>query len=670
MTPLTEVLPMWLDTVRPLSAAVGYGTLGFAGDLGYEGKRVTVQGRPVVSAISAHAPARVLYRLGGAYGSFRCLVALNDDVPADYSHAHFTVLADGRQVAHEAYVVAGQAPRAIVANVRGAELLELVVTTGHWDWCHAVWIEPEVQVEAVGALPQTIIDCLSRAEITRPEPAPRGRLCVATVASAGFDTLLDDMLGSLVANGRCADALLVVCALGDDAACARVAAKYRATLIPCRARAGLNPASKALLYSIAHVVDAEYFICLDADMLVLDDLRPVLGAVEAAPEGTIYACREGNGHGLQNLGHALEVVYGGCRDDFERLLGHPNGEWAYALVVNDGLFAAGRTAMLALDGVIREMPEAARWVDGHPHIRWRNQFVFNLALARLQCGAELDATYNVQLHAQDVELRFQGARVRAAWRGREPRVLHFSGAGRHKYPEWKGLFASVRDPLVGTGNGDPYADFLIALRAWIARHGVKNLAWTFYGTTDSRDADVRDPGTMPLFGLLHYLFRSNGCVQVLESGTARGVSTACIASAVAHRTGGRVVTFDPYVLPERGDLWQSLPPRMGACIDARTIGSLEGMTAAIAAGERFDAALLDSIHTAEHVWAEFELAQQLVCPGGLIAIHDVRYAHGTVEAALREIEAAGYGVTRLWTAESGVPEDDNLGLAVIENRAR
>jgi predicted O-methyltransferase YrrM len=491
-----------------------------------------------------------------------------------------------------------------------------------------------------------------------------------TVASAGFDTLLDDMLGSLVANGGCPDALLVVCALGEDAACARAAAKYRASLVPCRALAPLNPMSKALLYSIGHAVDADYFICLDADMLVLDDLRPVVGALEAAPDGTIYACREGNGRGLQNLGHALEAVYGGRSGDFERLLGRLNGESAYALVVNDGLFAGGRAAMLALDGVIREMPEAARWVDEHPQIRWRNQFVFNLALARLQCGAELDAAYNVQLHAQDVELRFQGARVRAAWRGREPRVLHFSGAGRHKYPEWKGLFARVSDPLVGTGNGDPYADFLVALRAWIARHGVKSLAWTFYGTTDARDADVRDPGTMPLFGLLHYLFRANGCVQVLESGTARGVSTACIASAVAHRIGGRVVTFDPYVLPERGDLWQSLPPRMGGCIDARTTGSLEGMTAAIAAGERFDTALLDSIHTAEHVWAEFELARHLVCPGGLIVIHDVRYAHGTVEAALKQIEAAGYGVTRLWTAESGVPEDDNLGLAVIENRSR
>jgi cephalosporin hydroxylase len=94
------------------------------------------------------------------------------------------------------------------------------------------------------------------------------------------------------------------------------------------------------------------------------------------------------------------------------------------------------------------------------------------------------------------------------------------------------------------------------------------------------------------------------------------------------------------------------------------------MASALAAGEHYDAALLDSIHTAEHVWAEFELARQLVCPGGLILIHDVRYAHGTVEEALQRIEASGYGVVRLWTAEGGVCEDDRLGLAVIENRCR
>src|SRR5258706_12276717 len=253
-----------LDSVDPVDARVGYGRLGVRGDLGYEGKRVTVGGRPIDSALSAHAPARLLYRLRRRCATFRCHVAMNDDVPADQSHAHFSVLADGHMVAHEAYVRAGEPPRLVTADVTGAELLELVVTTGRWEWCHAVWVAPEVDGEEAAARSSTLVDCLGPAEIDLPAPQPAPRRVIATVASAGFDALLDDLLGSIGANSGCPDVRLAVFALGDDAACARVAAKYRAPLIPCQPRARLNPLSKAGLYSLARVIGAPSFIFLDA----------------------------------------------------------------------------------------------------------------------------------------------------------------------------------------------------------------------------------------------------------------------------------------------------------------------------------------------------------------------------------------------------------------------
>jgi len=94
------------------------------------------------------------------------------------------------------------------------------------------------------------------------------------------------------------------------------------------------------------------------------------------------------------------------------------------------------------------------------------------------------------------------------------------------------------------------------------------------------------------------------------------------------------------------------------------------MQLALDAGETYEAALLDSLHTGEHVWAEFQLATRLVCAGGLILIHDPIYAGGTVHEALGRIQAAGYNVVRLWAAASGEPEDDHLGLAIIENSLR
>ena len=662
---------MYVDSLTLLQTNVGYGDLGMHGSLGYEGGSVSVRRQHYAHALSTHPPARLRFQLNRQFASFNCQVALNDDVPVGASHADFVVVADGREVAIQPYVRAGEPPRPLVANIAGAEQLELVVRTSRWEYCHAVWLDPEVSQTAIVAPNRTLIDCLGRAEIELAQAAPRAEKCIATVVSPGFESLLDDMLGSLCANGGCHDALLVVFALGTNSELERVAAKYRATLFRCRPIIKPNPTSKALLYSIAYVIDAQQFLCLDADMLVLGDLRPVFGAIDACPPHSILACREGNGRGwhrFNDLSHALRTVYGGAERDLARLLLQPNGEGHYSLVVNDGLFAGSRTALLALDQAIRSMPEARQWIDERRDIWWRNQFVFNLVLAHEQCGVELDPVYNVQLNSHDVDFAEVNGRLRAEWDGRPSRVLHFNGLGRHKNPAWRGRFAKVATPLLAEGGGNNYEAFLSALRAWVGRHGLEALAWSFYGTADARNARVRDANTFPLFAALHYLIRANGCVRVLETGTARGISTACLASAVAHRQGGRVVTMDPEDYPGRAELWATLPGHLQACIEARACDSLAGMRAALTAGERYEAALLDSLHEEEHVWAEFQLASQLVCPGGLILIHDATYAGGTVPGALRKIETAGYGVARLWTAEGGTAEDDHLGLAVIENR--
>lgn len=643
---------MYLDSLTPLHSSVGYGSVGTGGELGYEARRVRVRDRDFEHALSTHAPARLTFDLGGRYSAFRCSVALNDDVPAGWGHADFFVHADGRLVASAPSVVAGAGPRELVADVTRAQRLELTVRASRWEYAHTVWLEPLVDD---APLPTTaLIDCLGRAEIVAAALPPAERV-IATVVSPGFEPLLDDMLGSLLANGGCSDARLLVFGVDADAVCEAVVAKYGATLVHCRPLAHVGMMVKAILYSVARAIDARQYLCLDADMLVLRDLSPVFSALDALPARTILACRDTSRPGMRTAGDALRLLYDGGEADAQ-LLGITPGEAAFPLAVNDGIFAGSREAMLALDATIRSMPAAQQWLGATSWVWWRNQFVFNLALARLDAGRELDPSYNVQLHASEATP--------------DARVLHFNGSAKQKYPELRNRYARVAGPLLGRQPGDGYAQFLAALRAWVGVRGIDVLAWSFYGTTDGQSGIVRDASVFPLFATLHYLVRANGCVRVLECGTARGISAACLASAVAHREGGRVVTMDLQAWPDREELWSALPEAMRASIEPRTTGSLEGMQAALDAGERYDAALLDTLHTERHVWAEFELARQLVCPGGLILIHDPLWRGGTVEGALRRIERAGYNVVRLWSSEGGVKEDDELGLAVIENRRR
>jgi predicted O-methyltransferase YrrM len=656
-------VPTRLDTLQPLQSRVGYGRLGTGGSLGYEGKQVTVGGTTFTSALSTHPPARLLYHLGGAATRFRCRVAINDDVAHAASWADFRVVVDGRVVGEAHRVRAGDEPRALEADLTDGFLLELLVSSSNWNYSHAVWLEPELDAVPPEAQRHTIVDPLRRVEIELPPELPEVTRCIATIASPGWEHLLDDLLGSLASNGGCPDARVVVFVIDGGDECERVIAKYRALPVRCRALARTGMASKSALYSVGHVVAARGYVCLDADMLVLDDLAPLFAAIDACPEGSVLACREGNGHHYRDVEDVLQRVYSGRPDDIPRILGHDDADARrYPLSVNDGTFAGSRTALLALDAAIRGMPGAIAWL-AHPRVHWRNQFIFNLALARLRCGVELDERYNIQLNGSDVEVADGAGAPRALWQGRGVRILHANGWGRNKYPQLRGLYSSVSDPLVGRGDGDLYADFLKALRAWVGRYGVPALGYSFHGVLEEDDARVRDPSTFPALALLHYLARASGWARVVETGTARGVSAACLASAVSHRPGARVVSFDPVDYPEREPLWTSLPAAMRACIEQRPVDSLAGMREALERGERYDAALLDSVHTEDHVGAELELALELVEAGGLVLVHDWR-AISAVDAALARAEADGRHVIRLLGGGS-VAEDDRLGLAAV-----
>jgi hypothetical protein len=420
----------YLDSISVEEVSTGWGSLGLNGELGYEGLPVVVQGHRYSHAVSLHPQGRALFRLGGQFSRLSCLVALNDDVRKGASDANFSVWADGRLVAAANRVVAGNLPCLIEADLRRAEVLELSVDSSRITGCHAVWLDPILSAHPSN----TIRDCLGRVEIEVPTLLPWMRRCLVTVVSPGFEELLDGLLSSVEANADCENLFTAVLAVDPAQATLAIAAAHDATVIRCRARRPINSSVKSALYSAARIVPAEQFLCLDADTVVLGGLRSLFAALEVCRPGAVLACADQNRRFYCNLGEALYSTYKGSQADIERFLGGSCREHETEFVANDGLFAAGRNAMLALDSTIRSMPGAPEWVDANS---LRNQFLFNLAIARMRCGVQLDDQYNLQLHAQDVDLAWRGGRVQARWRGRPVRVLHFNSHGRSKHLEWK-----------------------------------------------------------------------------------------------------------------------------------------------------------------------------------------------------------------------------------------
>jgi lipopolysaccharide biosynthesis glycosyltransferase len=237
------------------------------------------------------------------------------------------------------------------------------------------------------------------------------------------------------------DAAIAVLIQDDDADCVRTARKYDAIPITCYSDQQPGIRLKTALYAAHEVVDASEYLLIDADTLVVGDLRPLFFATRACPEDRVFICKDTT-VGTRSLGEALKSVYAGGRGDSE-LLGIRETEAAYPLVVNTGVIAAGRAAMEAMARVLREVAESGRaWERHKPECTWREQFLYNLVLARRKCAIELDGSYNVQLLHEDVLVESGSQRPIATWRGRPARVLHFNGpSGRAKYPRLQNMFA-------------------------------------------------------------------------------------------------------------------------------------------------------------------------------------------------------------------------------------
>jgi glycosyltransferase involved in cell wall biosynthesis len=433
----------YLCDEKPVLASVGYGEVGVAGDLGYEHKAVSVLGRPFAHAISAHAVSRLQYKVGPNETEFRSLVAINDDVSMDATAADFMVLCRGVVIGVAKDVRPHETPRLIVAPLEGCEQIELVAVPQRWEHCHTVWLNPVVLENTADCSQEFVRDCLGRARIRQDYRFPSQKSCFVTTASAKFSAWVDDLFGSIRRNAQCDEAGLAVFSIGDSDEVRAVALAHGADVIPCESDRPLSVATKSILYSSGRSVNAENIICLDADMLVLRSLRDILSAIEAAPLGTILVCREAN-WGMHNFGSVAEPLYKSTIDELANVAVCRNRLLSsYPLIVNDGLFAGKRASLNALDSVLRSFHSPSEWIDASDGVPWRNQAIFNLALAYLSCGQELNPQFNVQLHAQKADFAKHGDQIVAESSCLPVAVAHFSGTGRGKFPEFRGTFRRI-----------------------------------------------------------------------------------------------------------------------------------------------------------------------------------------------------------------------------------
>jgi glycosyltransferase involved in cell wall biosynthesis len=283
----------------------------------------------------------------------------------------------------------------------------------------------------------TCLDCLSATEMALPPSPIRLERCVALVATEPYADYLDGALSSLALFGGVPDVPRVVLLEARAPRCEQIAARHGAVVLRFRPLRGCGPWVKGALYSLCRSVHANQYLCLDADVLVLDDVAPLFDIHARLPPGKVLIAPEATRTPVPNLRAGLESVYRATASEAARLLEAVPGAADNTNVINDGVFVADFEALAAVDEALRCTPALSQWVIARRDVWWRQKAALNLVLARARSIAPLDSAYNAQLHMAPAVPCIVSGRPEAQWRGRPAKVLHFNGSGKEVYATWR-----------------------------------------------------------------------------------------------------------------------------------------------------------------------------------------------------------------------------------------
>lgn len=117
----------------------GYGLLRYDASLVQE--PIVIGGRPCRHGLGTHAPSRIVYRLGGAYGRLTTWVGLT---PTGKAPVRALIRGDGRVLAASGLLAPGAAAERLAANLSQVQELELLLEPGPdgHDWTHCAWGDP------------------------------------------------------------------------------------------------------------------------------------------------------------------------------------------------------------------------------------------------------------------------------------------------------------------------------------------------------------------------------------------------------------------------------------------------------------------------------------------------------------------------------------------------
>lgn len=343
----------YLNTLVPQATIDEHGRDGHRGPSSAGGECVAVGGVCHRNAISADPAARLVYDPGGMR-RFTGQAALQDGAD-DSDWATFTVLADGRIVAHAEKVRKRDGAVDLSANLYHARVLELVIRTRQTSPRPAVWVDPALHAEASPA----VLSYGGNARLRLSGRPRRVRNCIFTVVTPAYEKYAVCLLRSLDRAHLAEQATVCVLAFGITDRFRAVLDRRGVLVIEGDVLEARTPMDTKLTTTlIPHAVYADRYVYLDADMLLVGDMGPLLGPTAIADRDLWAALQSDRRAGFTNRECLLTHV-GGMEADL-RDLGATDEEAAFPGVINAGLWVGTVRSILGLD---RYSTRDSKWLN-------------------------------------------------------------------------------------------------------------------------------------------------------------------------------------------------------------------------------------------------------------------------------------------------------------------
>lgn len=191
---------------------------------------------------------------------------------------------------------------------------------------------------------------------------------------------------------------------------------------------------KSVVYiDIANICNAEYFMIVDLDMMVLGDLSILNNLITAIDSNTILICKEQGINSEISLRQSInieQVIY--PENDSFIYLKKYEEDMKKIKVTNSGLIFLDRKSILRVTNYYKQnLPYFSSWIEiNTKQCEWSEQAIFNLSLSKNNI-IFLKPTYNLQLNTQNDQVELLSNNY--IYNQEDIQILHFNGKNKEKY---------------------------------------------------------------------------------------------------------------------------------------------------------------------------------------------------------------------------------------------